>query len=121
MAGTIDQILSTAAEAAVERAVSKRSATLAGESQGEMLSPTEACDALSVSVSTIHRWLDAGLPALRRGRVIRIRRSDLEAWLSSEERSTLRTTISRRTPTEIQSERTLAEGSPRAWRRRSGR
>lgn len=42
------------------------------------------CKFLSVSRATIFRWCDAGMPAaVRRGRILRFRASDVEAWLAA--------------------------------------
>lgn len=52
----------------------------------ELLTVNEAAIYLGVAVQTLHNWRSTGryrLPCLRVGRLVRYRRSDLDAWLES--------------------------------------
>jgi excisionase family DNA binding protein len=50
----------------------------------ELLSVTEISDLVSVSESTIRRFIKDGLPVAKLSpRVVRVRASDLEEWLAS--------------------------------------
>ncbi len=53
-------------------------------SQGSRyLSPLEVAQHLGVQVETVRDWIRRGeLRAVRLGRLLRVRREDLEAWLS---------------------------------------
>ena len=49
----------------------------------ELLTVHEAAAYLGVAVQTLHNWRSSGryrLPCLRVGRLVRYRRSDLDAW-----------------------------------------
>ncbi len=49
------------------------------------LTPKEVSELLQVSVFTVRRWIKQGeLPAYKVGRLWRIRRSDLNEWLSEQ-------------------------------------
>ena len=53
----------------------------------QMLTVGEAADYLSVSVSTVRRWLRRGeLEHVRLGRAMRIRRTVLERWVRDRTR-----------------------------------
>ena len=53
----------------------------------QMLTVVEAADYLSVSVSTVRRWLRRGeLEHVKLGRVVRIRRTVLERWVRDRTR-----------------------------------
>jgi hypothetical protein len=45
-----------------------------------LMSVVEYASHASVSTTTVKRWLAAGLPCQRRGRVVRIRVADADAW-----------------------------------------
>jgi len=48
-----------------------------------LMTPQEVSDLLQVSVYTVRRWINQGeLPAYKVGRVWRLRRSDVTAWLN---------------------------------------
>jgi excisionase family DNA binding protein len=46
------------------------------------LSIKAAAEQMDVSVSTIKRWLDRGLPSRKKGRIVRIRAADLDAYMN---------------------------------------
>src|SRR5947209_87450 len=49
----------------------------------DWMSTKEACEALSVSLRTLYRFIDVGdLPAYRMGRLIRLRRHELEQFIA---------------------------------------
>ncbi len=50
---------------------------------GEFLSPSELQDLLGIGKSTVYALLQNQLPTHKVGRLRRIRREDLEAWLSN--------------------------------------
>lgn len=50
-----------------------------------LLSTTEAADYVGVQAATIRSWITKGLPAMKAGRLIRIRKSDLNAHLAREQ------------------------------------
>lgn len=51
------------------------------------LTPQEVSDLLRVSVYTVRRWIKEGdLPAYKVGRLWRIRKVDLDKWLSQRAR-----------------------------------
>jgi excisionase family DNA binding protein len=50
---------------------------------GEFLSPSELQDLLGVGKSTVYALLQTQLPTHKIGRIRRVRREDLETWLSS--------------------------------------
>ena len=52
--------------------------------QGEVMTVSEVAEYLRVNPQTVYRKAKAGeLPAVRIGRAIRFRRSELEAWLKN--------------------------------------
>jgi hypothetical protein len=50
------------------------------------LAPEEYADRAHVSIATVRRWLRAGLPCVRRGRVVRIKVAEADAWTPAEAR-----------------------------------
>ncbi len=53
--------------------------------EGDLLTGEEAATLLRVSVWTIRAWLSQGrLPRVKVGRLTRVRRTDLEAFLKDE-------------------------------------
>ena len=55
-------------------------------SNSELLNAEQAAQYLGVAKQTLHNWRSSGryrLPCLRVGRLVRYRRSDLDAWLES--------------------------------------
>jgi excisionase family DNA binding protein len=50
----------------------------------EMMTIAEYAEHASVSISTVRRWLDAGLPCKRRGRTVRIKVAEADAWSPEE-------------------------------------
>ncbi len=56
----------------------------------EVMTVSEVAQYLRVNPQTVYRKAKAGeLPALRIGRAIRFRRSELEAWLKTESQNSL--------------------------------
>lgn len=56
---------------------------------GDYLSVRDVAGLMSVSVRTVKRWiLDDGLPAGRKGNMVRVRRRDLDEWLFSQNSTT---------------------------------
>lgn len=50
----------------------------------ELLTVTEVADLLRVRPSTVYSWSETGvLPTFRVGRLLRFKRSQIEAWLTS--------------------------------------
>jgi excisionase family DNA binding protein len=47
-----------------------------------VLTTKEAGDLAGVEPGTVLKWISQGLPASRRGRGYRVRRADLEAWIT---------------------------------------
>lgn len=48
----------------------------------DLLSVRQIAEHLSVAQITVRRWIDAGkLPSVRLGRAVRVRRTDLEAFI----------------------------------------
>lgn len=55
------------------------------ESAHRFLTPEEVSELLQVSVFTVRRWIKQDeLPAYKLGRLWRIKRSDLNQWLSQQ-------------------------------------
>ncbi len=53
---------------------------------GEILTVAEVAEYLRINPQTVYRKAKAGeLPAVRIGRAIRFRRTELDAWLKSKE------------------------------------
>lgn len=55
-------------------------------SDSQLLNAEQAAQYLGVAKQTLHNWRSSGryrLPCLRVGRLVRYRRSDLDAWLES--------------------------------------
>ncbi len=53
---------------------------------GEILTVSEVAEYLRINPQTVYRKAKAGeIPAVRIGRAIRFRRSELDAWLKSQE------------------------------------
>ena len=53
---------------------------------GEILTVSEVAEYLRINPQTVYRKAKAGeIPAVRIGRAIRFRRTELEAWLKSKE------------------------------------
>jgi excisionase family DNA binding protein len=62
----------------------------AGSANGmssDYLTPNQVADLLNVNVTTVARWslVDASMPVLRRGRVVRFHRERLMEWLQRQE------------------------------------
>jgi excisionase family DNA binding protein len=51
---------------------------------GEFITTAQAAEAAGVTSKTIRTWVEAGLPAKKRGRRITISRNALRAWRSGE-------------------------------------
>lgn len=50
-----------------------------------LLTPQQVADRLKISVLTVYKWAEAGrLPSLKVGSLLRVRESELEAWLNKE-------------------------------------
>src|SRR5437763_7209085 len=51
---------------------------------GEWMSTKEVCEALEVALRTLYRYIDSGeLPAYKMGRLIRLRRRDVEQLIAA--------------------------------------
>lgn len=51
---------------------------------GEWLGTTEACEMLGITLRTLYRLIDEGkVPAYKMGRVIRLRRIEIDAFVES--------------------------------------
>lgn len=49
------------------------------------MTAAEVAELLTVAPTTVYEWARSGaLPALRRGRVVRFRRWEVEAWVAGE-------------------------------------
>jgi excisionase family DNA binding protein len=59
------------------------------------LSIKRAAEEMDVSVSTIKRWLDRGLPSRKEGRIVRIHVADLDTYMN------IRNSPSKLTPDKI--------------------
>lgn len=57
--------------------------TQATEQVREYLTIKEAASVYAVNPQTIRRWVAAGAPCIRRGRVVRVPVDDLRLWLST--------------------------------------
>jgi len=60
------------------------------QSTNPLLTPSEAATYIGVSKNTLSVWRCVGryaIPFIKVGRLVRYRRSDLEAWLESRTRS----------------------------------
>ena len=67
----------------------------------DIMTAAEVAELLTVAPTTVYEWARAGtLPALRRGRVVRFRRWEVEAWIAGEldRASALGTTARRPVP-----------------------
>ncbi len=63
---------------------------LKNNSSDSLLSPSEAAAYIGVSENTLSVWRCVGryaIPFIKVGRLVRYRRSDLEAWLESRTRT----------------------------------
>ncbi len=69
------------------RAAVEELRTLPPATQKEFLSVEEAADLVDVSETTVREWLAKGLKQYKQGRVLRIRRSELLAFLSASNNS----------------------------------
>ena len=51
----------------------------------DIMTADEVAQLLTVATATVYEWARTGtLPALRRGRVVRFRRWEIEAWIAGE-------------------------------------
>lgn len=51
----------------------------------DIMTADEVAQLLTVAPATVYEWARTGtLPALRRGRVVRFRRWEIEAWIAGE-------------------------------------
>lgn len=51
----------------------------------DIMTADEVAQLLTVATTTVYEWARSGaLPALRRGRVVRFRRWEVEAWIAGE-------------------------------------
>ncbi|WP_354700068.1 excisionase and transcriptional regulator [Paraconexibacter sp. AEG42_29] len=51
----------------------------------DIMTAAEVAELLTVATTTVYEWARSGtIPALRRGRVIRFRRWEIEAWIAGE-------------------------------------
>jgi excisionase family DNA binding protein len=53
----------------------------AGRGQAEYLSYAELAGYASVSVNTLKKWANLGMPAYKVGGVLRVKRSEFDAWM----------------------------------------
>jgi excisionase family DNA binding protein len=53
----------------------------AGRGQGEYLSYAELAGYASVSVNTLKKWANLGMPAYKVGGVLRVKRTEFDAWM----------------------------------------
>ena len=70
-------------QAMILEAVLKALTLDASQSDDPWLTVNEAADRVKVSTGTLRVWISNGLPVVKVGRVTRIRRSALDAWLTS--------------------------------------
>ncbi|MCW3040807.1 MAG: Helix-turn-helix domain [Solirubrobacterales bacterium] len=52
----------------------------------DIMTATEVAELLTVATTTVYEWARSGaLPAMRRGRVIRFRRWEVEEWIAADQ------------------------------------
>jgi excisionase family DNA binding protein len=59
-----------------------------GEVSTEYLSLAELAQYCSVGKKTLNKWLRNGMPYYRVGRLVRVRRSEFDAWMKQFRRGT---------------------------------
>jgi excisionase family DNA binding protein len=51
----------------------------------ELLTPDETAEYLKVTPAAVYQWIkDKGLPTVKAGSLLRIRKAELDAWLERE-------------------------------------
>jgi excisionase family DNA binding protein len=57
-----------------------------GNTMNEFLTIKQICQALKISRPTIYRWFKSGLKYYKFGKAVRVKKEDLEAFISNMER-----------------------------------
>jgi excisionase family DNA binding protein len=86
----LDEAIRALVEEVVRRVVreelaASRGPARGGDSNDRYLSIAEVADLVSVSTNTVRGWCTDGLSAHQVGRVVRIKRSDLDRFLTARE------------------------------------
>ena len=85
----LDEALRALVEEVVRRVVREELADTRdrriGDDRDRYLSIAEVADLVGVSTNTVRTWCTDGLPAHQVGRVVRIKRSDLERFLDARD------------------------------------
>jgi excisionase family DNA binding protein len=86
---SIDEVIREAVQVAVKEAMKDYRSPVINSEQDDLLSITRAAELADVSTSTIKRWMDEGLLKRHgRGRVVRVRRSEVMGIRPQDERRT---------------------------------